>query len=228
MWLLSTLFLGPLGLVAYWVSVRRPHHAEESTERVSAVQRALGSATWAASGNVLGGIGVLALLLYLQDIFGAYLVLQIAATFLVPFCAGWLIFAVSRWISRSKMGYERAYWRPAFVEVVSTCLVLVGVYPTVNILIGRWLSRWTVPFGFDLTYPPLWGALCLSAIAGTLVAYPFHVWMLRRGMIRWDTEAISEEIAVRELALYVKVALVVLSFAAMLLAIFLSMQIAQG
>jgi len=215
-------------LLAYWISARQSHHAAESSRRVSPVQRALGSATWAASGNVLGGIGVLALLLYLQDVFGAYLVLQIAATFLVPFCAGWLIFAVSGWISGSKMGYERAYWRPAFVEVVSTCLVLVGMYPTVNILFGRWLSRWTIPFGFDLTYPPLWGALCLGAIAGALVTYPFHLWMLRRGMIRWGSEVAPEEAATRGLAWYVKVALVVLSFVAMLGAIFLSMQIAQG
>lgn len=83
-------------------------------------------------------------------------------------------------------------------------------------------------FGFDRTYPALWGALCLGAFAGTLVAYPFHLWIVKRGMIRWGAEAIPDEDAISVLAWYAKIALVVLSFAAMLGAMFLSMQIAQG
>lgn len=42
-----------------------------------------------------------ALPLSLRHVFGAYLVLQIAATFLVPVWVGWLISTASRWISRS-------------------------------------------------------------------------------------------------------------------------------
>jgi len=228
LWLLTTAFLGPLGLIIYWISARQTLVSRESSNERSPSRRAAGSAAWAAAGNVLGGIGVLALLLYFPNIFGAYLVMQIAATLFLPFCAGWLVFAISRWISQSEAGYERIYRRPVFTEVVSTCLVLVGLYPTVNILIGRWLSRWTAPFGFDLSYPPLWGVLCLGAFAGTLVAYPFHLWMLRRGVIRWGATVPPEEAASRGMAWYLQAVLVVVSFAAMLAAIFLSMQIAQG
>jgi uncharacterized protein len=226
MWLLTTVFLGPLGLIIYWISARQTPDSGESSNKRSPVRRALGSAAWAASGNVLGGIGVLALLMYYPGIFGAYLVLQIAATFLLPFCAGWLVFAISRRISKSETRYERIFRRPMFAEVVSTCLVLVGLYPTLNILIGRSLNRWTAPFGFDLSYAPLWDALCLGTFAGTLVAYPFHLWMIRRRVIRWGAAEPTEEAAARGLAWYQQAALVVLSFAAMLAAIFLSMQIA--
>lgn len=226
LWLLTTVFLGPLGLFIYWMTGHQPHDEGGSSQPGSPARRAFGSAAWAAAGNVLGGIGVLALLLYLPRVFGAYLVLQVAVTFLVPVCAGWLIFAASRWISRSDASYGLAYRRPVFAEVVSTCLVLVGVYPTVNILIGRYLARWTVPFGFDLFHPPLWGVLCLAALAGTLVTYPFHLWMLRRGLIRWGPAVPPGEAPARGLAWYLQGALVVLSIAAMLGAIFLSTRIA--
>ena len=95
--------------------------------------------------------------------------------------AGWLIFAISGWISRPREAYRLIYRRPIFAELVSSSLVLVGIYATVIILIGRWLSRWAI-FGLDLSYPPLWGALCLATLVGALVAYPFHLWMIRRGV----------------------------------------------
>jgi hypothetical protein len=227
MWLLTTVFMGPFGLVTYWISVGQPHHSGVSVEPVSPVRRALASAAWASAGNVLGGVGVVALTRYLPNVIGANLVSQIAITWLLPLFVGWLVFGASTWISRSAAGHDLYSRRPGFAEVVSTCLVLVGLLPTVNILSMRWFFQWTLPLGFDLFYAPLWGALCLGTLAGTLIAYPFHLWMLQRGELRWGTEAISE-VSVRGLAWYVQVALVVLSFAIMLGAMFLAMQIAQG
>ena len=42
-------------------------------------------------------------------------------------------------------------------ELISTCLVLVGVYPTLIKLINESFGPWTAVLGFDLTYPLLWG-----------------------------------------------------------------------
>jgi D-alanyl-D-alanine-carboxypeptidase/D-alanyl-D-alanine-endopeptidase len=224
MWLLTTAFLGPLGLVIYWISAGGSRRSGGSTRQVSPVRRAFGSAAWATSGNALGGIGVLAQTFYLPAV-SSNLIMQIAMVLLVPLFTGWLIFSVSRWISRSAAGHDSYNRRPLFAELVSTCLVLAGLFPTVNILSMRFF-QWTFPSGYDLFYAPLWGALCLGAIVGTLVAYPFHLWMLRRGEFRWGTEAISEEVPVRGLTWYVKVALVVLSLVIMLGAIFVAMQMA--
>jgi hypothetical protein len=83
------------------------------------------------------------------------------------------------------VGYDFPSRRPFFAELVSTCLVFVGFYPVVIVIINRWLLLWTFSFGgWDLLYPPNRGALCLGAIAGTFVTYPFHLWMLRRGLLR--------------------------------------------
>jgi uncharacterized protein len=226
MWLLSVLFLGPVGLVIHWISTGQILQTRDPNRRPSPVRQALGSAAWAAAGNALGGIGVMALLLYIQDIFGKYLILQIMVTLLLPIIVGWLVFATSKWITRSNDQYKHTYSRSLLTEVVSTCLVLVGLYPTVNILNGIWLNRWTIPFGYDLTYPPLWFVLCLGAIAGTLVAYPFHLWMIRRGEIHWGAVAVPDEHVVRRLPWYIKLLILVASGMVMLAAIFLSMQIA--
>jgi hypothetical protein len=224
MWVLAIVFLGPVGLFVYWISGRQPRK-EASASQVSPARRALGSAAWAAPANVLGGVGVLALLLY-TPLSGRYPVLQIAVTFLLPFVAGGLTFAVSRRLSRADPDYPFAYRRPMFAEAVSTALVLIGVYPTVNLLVGRYLAPWAAPFGFGLFHLPLWGALCVAALAGALVTYPFHLWMIRRGLMRWGFPAPAAGAPVKGMAWYWRTVLMVSSLAAMIGAIFLSTRIA--
>ena len=227
MWLLTTALTGPMGLVIYWISVGLPRLSEVATGQEPPARRALGSAAWAAGGNALGGIGVLALIRYLPNVFGANPLPQLGASLLLPLFVGWLVFTVSRWVSRSEAGHAFPSQRPLFAEVVSTCLALAGLFSTVNVVIMRWLNQWTFGFGgWDLLYPPLWGALCLGTIAGALVTYPFHLWMLRRGEFRWGALTTMQEVSARGLAWYAKVALVVLSFAIMLGATFLAMQLA--
>lgn len=225
MWLLTTAFLGPLGLGIYWMSNRQFHGVEETIEQRSPVWQVISSAAWATAGNMLGGIGVIALLLYLPHVIGENIILQIAVIFLVPFCAGWLVFAISRWISRSEPNYAGSFRRSVFAEAISTCWVLVGVYPTVNILGSRYIDLWTSPFGFDLSYSPIWGLLCLAAFIGTLVVFPFHLWLIRQDEIRWGATNLSIEGITKRLTWYLRTLLLLMSFIAMLGAIYLSMQI---
>jgi CubicO group peptidase (beta-lactamase class C family) len=227
MWLLTTVFMGPVGLLIYWISTGGSQHSGSPVEPTSPARGALGSAAWAATGNAVGVIGALALVLYLPREFGNNPILQIVAAILLCLCMGWFIFAASRWLSQPAAGHDLYSRRPLFVEVGSTCLVLAGLFSVVYYMIVKWFNLWTPGSSWGLLYPPLWGALCLGAIAGTLVTYPFHLWMLRRDLFRWGTVAISN-VPTRELAWYVKVMLVVLSLVIMLGAIFLSMQIAQG
>ena len=174
---------------------------------------------------MLGGIGVLALILYLPQVFGTNLILQIVVILLMPFCTGWLVFAASRWISRSEPNYAQSYQRSLFAEAVSTCWVLTGAYPTVNILGSRYIEPWTVPFGFDLSYPPVWGLLCLAALIGTLLAFPIHLWIIRRDEIRWGAALLPDESIKKRLSWVLRVLFLLTSFLVMLGAIYLSMQI---
>jgi len=224
MWLLTTAFLGPLGLAIYFLSKGQPRGAEKPVYQEPRVWQSLSSAAWAAAGNMLGGIGVIALLIYLPGFFGTNLLLQIAATFLLPLCTGWLVFATSRWISRSEPNYAQAYHRSIFAEAVSTCWVLSGTYPTVNIMGSKYIDPWTAPFGFDLSYPPVWGLLCLAALIGTLLAFPLHLWLIRRSEIGWGATSFPDEEISKGLPWYLRASLLLVSFIVMLGAIYLSMQ----
>jgi dienelactone hydrolase len=223
MWLLTTAFLGPLGLAIYWVSLRQLRKAEKAANQESQVWQALSSAAWAAAGNMLGGIGVIALLIYLPGVFGTNPILQIAATFLLPLCTGWLVFATSKWISRSEPSYFQSYHRSMFAEAVSACWVLMGAYPTVNILGSKYIDPWTTPFGFDLSYPPVWGLLCVATLIGTLTALPIHLWMMRRGEISWSAASETDEETSVGLPWYIRILLLLASFIILLGAIYLSM-----
>ena len=224
-WLQTTAFLGPLGLWICWMNRGQPRSESETQRAASPGRRALGSAAWAAAGNVPGVIGILAVVLYappVDDMLGKNLVLLVAtALFLLPFSAGALTFALTRWLSRSDASYRSAYSRPLFVETVSTCLVLAPAVPIVITAIAICKNFWN-PFAVDLFYPPFWGAFCLAALAGMIVTYPFHLWMIRRGLIAWGLAPAAPR---RGLAWYWKGALLLASFAVLLGAIFLSMQL---
>ena len=107
--------------------------------------------------------------------------------------------------------------------MVFTCLAVTGAYPTMILLGDIYLQRWAGPFGFDLLYPPLWGVFCMAALAGTLVAYPFHLWMIRRGVIRWG--AAPEESTTRKQAWYLQAVLFLIAFAVMIAALILSVRL---
>jgi hypothetical protein len=55
-----------------------------------------------------------------------------------------------------------------------------------------------------------------------IVTYPFHLWMIRRGLIAWG---LAPAVPRRGLAWYWKGALLLASFAVLLGAIFLSIQL---
>ncbi len=177
MWFLATAFLGLLGLAAYWLAYRQPRAARYA-EPMSPVRGAFGSAAWATAGNICGVVVVLGLILYVQPELGNNPVLLVATLVLLPFCVNRLIITASRWLSRSAEHFSIAYHCPFLIEMCSSFLVLVGAYPTLIELINRYFSPWTTWFGFDLSYPPLWGSLSLAALAGMLITYPFHLWMI--------------------------------------------------
>jgi hypothetical protein len=226
-WFLTTAFLGPLGLWIYWMNRGQSRSEREVRPTASPGRRALGSAAWAAAGNVPGIIGIIALLLYttlVDEMFGKSLVLGIALMILLPFSAGVLTFALSRWLSRSDTSYRSSHSRPLFVEIASTCLVLAAAFPIIIALSAIVNNFWN-PYAVDLFYPPFLGAYCLLALAGMIVIYPFHLWMIRRGVIAWGLAPAAPP---RGLAWYWKGALMLLSLGIMTGVLLLALKNAWG
>lgn len=183
LWLLTTLIIGPLGLAIYWVSSRTPDNTGQKTISTSPGRGALASAAWAATGNLIGVM--ITLVLLMNSNINPFLTIAVIIVF--PFCIEWLIFALAMLISRSDPRLKASYHRPLLADMTSTCLVLLGGLTTFNYLLREVFASWIGPGSINLSYPPLWGIFCLAAIAGLLVTYPFHLWMIKHGVMRWGS-----------------------------------------
>jgi hypothetical protein len=157
---------------------------------LTTAKRALGSTSWGVAGNLAGGLLVIWILINFASIANVLLLMLILIVAL-PFFVGLLTFRAIRWSATRDARHSVALRRPAWAELSSTNMVLAGVYPVVIILIDRWLEPWYL-YGFGLTNPLLWGILSLGAIIGVLTAYPIHVWMIRRGLIRWEIPSLVD------------------------------------
>ena len=183
-WELVVIFLGPVGLFVYWITWRQPLRSPDQISEISDYKLALGSTVWAVAGNLLGGILVIWFLLSYPDIYTQSILLQIGFSVLIPLVTGLLVFYLVRVLSTLGSKYRINLRRPLFTEILSTCLVLAGAYPVVIILIDKWLD-FLYPFGWDLSTPLLWIIFGLGAVAGSILAFPAHYWLIRSRIILW-------------------------------------------
>lgn len=148
--------------------------------------------------------------------------LGLAALFVHPIAMGPLIFGLWRWLSRSEQDYRRAHRRPIFAEVVSSAVALAGSTLVYSVLINRSIGAWAYPVGPELFPLPLWGALCLAAMAPMILAFPFHPWMMRRDVIAWSSAPTDNR---RPLAWYAKGVLMLLSVGVLIGGLFGAMEL---
>jgi hypothetical protein len=192
-WGLVVIFFGPLGFLVYWITWRRPSRSADSTAALSISKSALGSTVWAVAGNLLGGIIVIEFALTFPEIYNQGIYLQIIFSLLIPFITGILFYNLVRLVSKLGRRYRLKLRRPLFAEIVSTCLVMGGVYPVVIVLINGWLAR-LYPFGWQLANPALLIIFTLGGIAGAVLAFPAHYWFNRSGFIVWGAPVSLEEV----------------------------------
>ena len=220
-WELVVIFLGPVGLFVYWITWRQPLRSPDQISEISDYKLALGSTVWAVAANLLGGILVIWFLLSYPDIYTQSILLQIGFSMLIPLVTGLLVFYLVRVLSTLGSKYRINLRRPLFTEILSTCLVLAGAYPVVIILIVKWLD-FLYPFGWDLSTPLLWIIFSLGAVAGSLLAFPAHYWLIRSRIILWgfplpaaESDAL-QKIEPHRLRWYQTVGLVLIAFIVMM------------
>jgi dienelactone hydrolase len=183
-WVLVVFFFGPVGFLVYVITYRQPSRSINVATPLPLSKSALGSTVWSVAANLVGGIIVIGIVLTFPDVFNRAIYLQIIFSLLMPFITGFLVYHLVRMLSSLGSRYRLNLRRTIFAEVVSTCLVLGGAYPVVIILIDSWLS-WLFPFGWRLANPVLYVILFLGAIAGAILAFPAHYWLIRSGLIVW-------------------------------------------
>ena len=155
---------GPLGLLAFWLDYRQAGG--------SAWRRALSATAYSVIGNTAGLLTLLAFCYFFLPNASIGPVLLLA-----PLLVGWLAFQAPLLDARLAIGYPRAAGRALLGEMISTFLVLAGLFPVLYLGTIRAMGGHN-----DLAQPAWWAIVGLAALAGALVAYPFHLWQARRGL----------------------------------------------
>ena len=103
---------------------------------------------------------------------GIDLILEYTAAFLF----GWMIFQALFMRSMLSGDYALALRKTFFAEFVSMNMVMVGMIPTMVILMHA------LPELRNPLHPLFWGVMSVATLAGGVTAYPINSWMVRRGI----------------------------------------------
>ncbi|MCI0598254.1 MAG: DUF4396 domain-containing protein [Beijerinckiaceae bacterium] len=171
-WILITLYLGPIGLFIYLLSCRQPMPGTHDAFTAAHWKQSIGSLAHCLAGDATGII--LGAILTYRFGFpnGMDLILEYAAAFLF----GWMIFQALFMRSMMSGSYSLALPKTFFAEFVSMNMVIVGMIPSMVILM------YALPQSRSPLHPLFWGVMSLAALAGGFTAYPVNSWMVRRGI----------------------------------------------
>ncbi len=171
-WILVVFYTGPIGLLLYLLSCRQPLPGTHDAFIATHWKQATGSLLHCVAGDATGII-ISAVVVYRFELPNG---IDLIVEYISAFVVGWLIFQAL--FMRSMFGGD--YWKAVrstfFVETVSMNMVMVGMIPTMVVLM-------LVLPGADNPYHALfWGVMSVATIAGMITAYPVNSWMVARGL----------------------------------------------
>jgi hypothetical protein len=169
-WVLIALYLGPVGLVVYLLSCRQPLPGTHDAFIAAHWKQSVGSLAHCLAGDATGIILAAALTYRFGFPNGVDLVVEYAAAF----AFGWLIFQALFMKAMLGNDYGLALRRTFFAEFVSMNMVMVGMLPTMVILMRA------LPGARDPMQPLFWGVMSVATLAGGITAYPINSWMVAR------------------------------------------------
>jgi hypothetical protein len=182
-WIWITVVFGPLGMVTYLLSYQRSHRSSEPKVPMVNWRRALGATAYSVAGNALGMIFVQVVFNAVPSVVEASPGISLVVIYFLPLLSGWLIFRAPAMASSSKTRYRMALRRTLLAEIISTNLVLSGVFPLILIPSNLY------PDFFGPISPPTYLLFSLAATVGGLLTFPYHAWMIRRGFHVWPNQS---------------------------------------
>jgi CubicO group peptidase (beta-lactamase class C family) len=175
-WLLITLFFGPLGLLAYWLSDRRPAQAGP----MSSWRRAIGPSMY----SVIGPLACVVLGLHLyghyrpNSQFGpVHLLLILGGAFLLS----WLVLQAPLWAWAVGERYWTALRRSALATMASTILATIVLLATGQLFAAWWFGDIPPASPYFMIYT------INGSVIGAALLYPFQLWLYRRGRTVWPS-----------------------------------------
>ena len=171
-WVLIALYLGPIGLFIYLLTCRQPLPGLHDAFIAAHWKQSVGSLAHCLAGDATGIILAAVLTYRFGFPNGLDLILEYSAAFLV----GWLVFQALFMKSMLGGNYAVALRKTFFAEFVSMNMVMVGMIPTMVILMHA------LPESRNPLHPLFWGVMSVATLVGGFTAYPINSWMVRRGI----------------------------------------------
>lgn len=167
-WILVTAYTGPIGLFLFLMACRNPGPGLHDAFTRPHWKQAVNSEMHCLAGDATGII----LAAFVVSYFGLPNGIDLIFEYLSAFVVGLFIFQAL--MMKGMYGdYATAVRKTFFAETVSMNMVMVGMIPTMVILMHH------LPYGDDPLHPLFWFIMGLASIAGGITAYPINSWMVR-------------------------------------------------
>lgn len=171
-WILVVIYTGPIGLFIYLLSCRQPLPNTHDAFIAARWKQATGSLLHCVAGDATGIIISAAIVYH----FGLPNGIDLIAEYISAFIVGLFVFQALFMIAMYKGNYWMAVRKTFFAEAISMNMVMVGMIPTMVILMHV-ISGADNPFHVEF-----WGVMSLATMVGMVTAYPINLWMVTKGV----------------------------------------------
>jgi CubicO group peptidase (beta-lactamase class C family) len=173
-WILATVLLGPLGLVAYQYSCWQPLRSASPNAAMTNRRRALYATVFCLTGYFTGVVVTVAYFVLFNPFASGPVIA--AVSYFLPLVVGLMVFRAPFVTGYWGKKYLLAVRQTLLTEVVSLNLVLAAIFPIFFFLRFRWF-----PTDLELANPIPWLIISIACISSALIVYPFNSWLCRRG-----------------------------------------------
>lgn len=172
-WVLSTFFLGPLGLFLYVVACKEPAPGQHERFVNPLWRQALGSTI-----HMIGGDGTgIVVAAVITGLLGLPMILDFAIEYVAGFAFGLFVFQALFMKDMLGGSYMAAVRSSLMPEWLSMGFMMALMFPVMTIAMMGQDMRAMEP-----TQPIFWGAMSLAVLAALIGAYPVNYWMVAKGM----------------------------------------------
>ena len=171
-WVLVVLYTGPVGVVAYMVSCRKPKNMDHDMHNKAVWKQALNSEVHCVAGDATGII-IAAMIVPLLSISQ---VGDLVVEYVAAWVVGLLVFQAVMMKGMFGGSWIKAVRGTIFAETVSMNCVMIGMFPLM-IILGHQMSG-----AHDPTEPAFWFHMSMAIIVGSVTAYPVNHWLVARGL----------------------------------------------
>jgi hypothetical protein len=172
-WVLTTLYLGPVGAAFYVLADKEPRPGEHERFVAPMWKQALGSTLHCVAGDATGVI----IAATVTGLLGLPMWFDMTAEYVLGFTFGLFIFQSLFMKDIMGLSYAAALRQSFIPEWVSMNAMMAGMFPVmVAIMMGRDMRA------MDPREPLYWGAMSLAIGIGFVTAYPVNWWLVRKGL----------------------------------------------